>query len=84
MSKKRKSRRKSTLLKGAYRLPSGGYVIDHGPEPETAGQKRRTRAIGVRREQPDLERIARALVADAIEQARREIEAEPDESRPAA
>jgi hypothetical protein len=73
MSKPKKCRRsraamKSGLPKGAYRLPTGGIVM---PATSSPGSNLVVRAI--RRENPDLKRLARALVDIAIEE-------EPDET----
>ena len=60
-NKRRKSRAKlGSLPKGAYRLPTGGYVTAGSVGAMPDG--RRIRIQVVRRDQPDLERFARALV----------------------
>ena len=70
--KRRRSRAKpGTLPKGAYRLPSGGYVTT--PRSMTTGPNGRPISIvAVRREHPDLQQLAQALVALAKEQVERE------------
>jgi hypothetical protein len=70
--KRRRSRAKpGALPKGAYRLPTGGYVMK--PRSVTVGLNgRRISIVAVRREHPDLELFAKALVALAREQVERE------------
>lgn len=71
--KRRKSREKraSGLPKGAYRLPAGGYVTK--PRSMTVSPTgRRISIVAVRREHPDLQQLAQALVAPAKEQVERE------------
>ena len=48
------------LPKGAYRLPTGGYIIDD-KQPVTHNG-RTIRVVGIRREQPDLQRLARVFI----------------------
>ena len=70
--KKRRSRAKpGTLPKGVYRLPAGGYVTT--PRSMTTGPNgRKISIVAVRREHPDLQQLAQALVALAKEQVERE------------
>jgi hypothetical protein len=76
MSKPRKNRRarskcRSGLPKGAYRTPDGGYVTESRTVVGT-GKNRYTLVVRAkRRAEPDLKRLARALV----ELAREELEA---------
>lgn len=73
---KPKKRRKSrampgSLPKGAYRLPTGGYVTE--PRSMTVSPTgRQISIVAVRREHPDLQQLAQALVALAKEQVERE------------
>ena len=70
--KRRRSRVKpGGLPKAAYRLPTGGYVMK--PRSMAVGPNGRWISIvAVRREQPDLQLLAKALVALAKEQVERE------------
>ena len=72
MSKPRKRRRSrakqaSGLPKGAYRLPSGGYVVETRGAPDARG--RRLVVCGYRRAEPDLHALANVLVSLARRQA---------------
>jgi hypothetical protein len=73
-SKRRRSRSKPGVLpKGAYRVPSGGYVT--APQTVVAGPSRNERRISiqaVRRDPPDFRLLATALVALAQDVAQRE------------
>ena len=61
----------SQLPKGAYRLPTGGYVTvgKWGP-PDHRG--RRIKIIAVHKDPPDIDRIARALIMMAEDMATRD------------
>lgn len=72
--RRRRSRAKqsSGLPKGAYRVPGGGWVHGSAGQPVKPGRNgRQIRVVGVRREKPDLRRLALVL----IEHARQEAEA---------
>lgn len=61
--KPRRRARRSALPKGAYRLPTGGYVST-GPWTEYKSQRgpRRIRIVAVHRDEADVEKLARALI----------------------
>ena len=64
MAKKRRSRKKGTLPKGAYRLPTGGYLVSGKP-----GKTRNGRAVSVKavhRDAPDYKSLARVFLELAI------------------
>ena len=70
MSKRRRPRRSlarhpNGLPKGAYRLPTGGYVVE-GPWGPRNKRGRRIRIIAVHRDQPDAAKIAQALLAIVV------------------
>ena len=69
--KRRRSRaRPGALPKGAYRLPTGGYATK--PISSIVGSGHHQRRIvvqGVRRDPPDLERLAKLVLAMAREEA---------------
>lgn len=77
--KKRRSRAKHPggLPKGAYRLPTGGYAEIIGRFQTRRGQQ--FHIVGIRREQPDVERIAQAVLELARQLAR---EASESDTRP--
>ena len=52
---------RTKLPKGAYRLPTGGHMMDSAHTSITRG-KRSIRVVGVYRDQPDTRRLARALL----------------------
>lgn len=65
MSKRpRRSRRKSALPKGAYRLPQGGHVT----ESVHVAKGRRIRIRAVHRAEPDYKKLALALLELAKQQ----------------
>jgi len=70
--KHRRSRAKpGAPPKGAYRLPAGGYVLK--PRSMTLGPNgRRISIVAVQRQHPDLQLLAKTLVALAKEQVERE------------
>lgn len=73
-NKRRKSRAKpGSLPKGSYRLPTGG-VATAGPV-HSMPNGRRISVIAIRRETPNFEQLARAL----LEIAKAEIAAEQDQ-----
>lgn len=63
----RRSRAKGALPKGAHRLPSGDIALR--PQVSTMPNGRRLMVQGIRRAEPDLKRLAQALVQQAIDQA---------------
>ena len=63
MSRKRRpSRSKSALPKGAFKLPTGEIVVDRS---FTTPNGRRIYVRGVQRPDPELHKLARALIAVA-------------------
>jgi len=72
LPKKRKSRRKGPLPKGAYRLPNGNYVTEHvGPYYDTQRGPERLRLRAVHIDPPNVEKLAQAFMAIAVEEAKR-------------
>jgi hypothetical protein len=69
MKKRRKSRAKNALPKGSYPVPAGGYVTE---SVHVSADGRRLRVKAYHRAEPDLEMLARALIALADDQARRQ------------
>jgi hypothetical protein len=72
--KRRPSRSKypGALLKGSFRLPTGGYVTSTSSVFASQRGPRRITVIGVRRENPDLKLLAQTLVELAKQQIERE------------
>jgi hypothetical protein len=70
--KRRKSRAKHSTgpPRGAYPLPSGGYVTESVGPPDRRGRRIRIRAV--HRDQPDAAMVAQALIALVIERAQAE------------
>jgi hypothetical protein len=68
--RKRKSRPKhrNGPPKGAYRLPTGGYVTESVGPLNKRG--RRVRIVAVHRDEPDPRKVANALIAIVLEQRR--------------
>ena len=66
--KRRKARAHQALPKGAYRLPTGGYVTTSIGNPNSRG--RHIRIVAVHRDEPDADKIARALIEIILDQAR--------------
>jgi hypothetical protein len=60
-----RSRNLEGLRKGAYRLPTGGYVTESVGLPNKRG--RRIRIVAVHRQEPDPKKIADALIAIILE-----------------
>lgn len=59
----------STLPKGAYRLPEGGYAMP--PSKGVLGKNgRRTSVSSIVRDEPDIDRFARLMADLALDQAR--------------
>lgn len=67
MLEKRRSRRKGPLPKGAYRLPTGGYVAKSRGVVLPKG--RRLRIVAVHRDPVNVDLLAKALLDLAREQA---------------
>lgn len=81
-----KQSRHSKLPKGAYRLPTGGYLINS--ETSSVQGNRQIRVMAVHREQPDAEKIAKVLIAVALklreqQRARTNHAADEEEHQPA-
>lgn len=52
------------LPKGAYRLPNGNYVtVSKWSDPIDRAGKRRIRIVAVHKNQPDLDKLAKALIS---------------------
>ena len=67
MSKKSKVSDEDTPpAKGAYRHPEGGWIMASQP----VGGSRRIRAIGHRREQPDMDAFGLVLALEVLDQLR--------------
>jgi len=71
--RRRRRPRRTDLPKGAFRLPSGGVATKI---VYTDQRGRRIAIIGVRREKPDLELLAKALVQIALNKVAAELERE--------
>ena len=70
--RRRRSRAKKTsaLPKGAYRLPTGGYVRS-GPTTAPNKQGRRFRIVAVHRDEPDVDKITRAMLDIIVDEQQR-------------
>jgi hypothetical protein len=62
----------SKLPKGAYRLPTGGYVTVGRWTPVGPSGKRQIRIVAVHRDPPDMDKLARALIALADQMSKEE------------
>ena len=52
------------LPKGAYRLPNGNHVtVGKWSDPIDQAGKRRIRIVAVHKDQPDLDKLAKALIS---------------------
>ena len=52
------------LPKGAYRLPNGNYVtVSKWSDPIDRAGKRRIRIVAVHKNQPNLDKLAKALIS---------------------
>jgi hypothetical protein len=60
-SRRRSRARPGALPKGAYRLPSGNYVVT-GPWSEPNKRGRRIRIVAVHRDDTDVDKVVRALL----------------------
>lgn len=65
MKKRRKSRARGQLPKGAYSLPTGGYVVSGRSCRMPNG--RSIRIVAVHRDPPNYELLAKAFLALAIQ-----------------
>ncbi len=61
MKRRRQSRAKSALPKGAYRLPTGGYILP-ATSATPIGRNRQILVTAVLRDEPDIHRLAMAVV----------------------
>lgn len=66
-AKRARPKRPSGLPKGAYRVPSGDYVVQSIGSPDKRGRQLRIKAI--HRTEPDAAKVAEALIALAIDRA---------------
>jgi hypothetical protein len=67
-TRRSRSKRKDSLPKGAYRLPTGGCVTDFVAPPMRG---RRIRVVAVHRDEPDADKVARALIAIVLDEHQR-------------
>ena len=70
MKKRRKSRARGPIPKGAYHVPTGGYVTK--PTGGVTANGRKIYIIGVRREQPDVTALARAFLRIVEDEVKRD------------
>jgi len=65
MTKSTKAHDGATKLpKGAYRLPNGNYVtVGKCSDPIDRPGKRRIRIVAIHKDQPDLDKLAKALIS---------------------
>jgi hypothetical protein len=62
-----RARNRSGPPKGAYRLPTGGYAVE-GPWGPPNKRGRRIRMVAVHRDEPDVDKMIRALLGIIAEQ----------------